>query len=355
MTKPRTGSLYERPGSRYWYGSWTEPATKRRRTKRFFTDKAASRQALDQCIKRSERQAAGLEDRCAEQLERPIGTHIDAYFKECLHRGQAARHIATKRTQLARFTEETDALADLTRDHAVSVIETLKEAGLSARTLNSHASSVSAFMKFCVRTSRISMNPLTDLPRFNEAKDRRRERRALTDTEIARLLTTCPVERRPVYEIAVLTGLRRSELAGITWGDLDLDRNLLRVREDIAKASRSDTIALHPDAVRIFSSLRPADAAADGKVFDSLPTIRTVRRDYERARIALRDELGRSVDFHALRTTAATRLARAGITPQVAQKLMRHRDFRTTLRYMVLELDDQARAMEMLQGVRTDG
>ena len=40
------------------------------------------------------------------------------------------------------------------------------------------------------------------------------------------------------------------------------------------------------------------------------------------------DELGRRVDFHALRHTFATMLQRAGVPPRVIMELMRHSDLR---------------------------
>jgi hypothetical protein len=53
-----------------------------------------------------------------------------------------------------------------------------------------------------------------------------------------------------------------------------------------------------------------------------------------------------------MRTTLGTQLARAGVTPQVAQRIMRHGDYRTTLKhYTVLGLVDTAAAMDRLQGV----
>ena len=50
------------------------------------------------------------------------------------------------------------------------------------------------------------------------------------------------------------------------------------------------------------------------------------------------------IDLHALRTTLGTQLARAGVAPQIAQRIMRHADYRTTLKhYTVLGLADTAR------------
>ncbi len=66
----------------------------------------------------------------------------------------------------------------------------------------------------------------------------------------------------------------------------------------------------------------------------------------------MEDDEGRVIDLHALRTTLGTQLARAGVTPQVAQRIMRHSDYRTTLKhYTVLGLTDTAAAMDRLPGI----
>src|SRR5690606_31153793 len=47
-----------------------------------------------------------------------------------------------------------------------------------------------------------------------------------------------------------------------------------------------------------------------------------------------------------MRTTLATNLARKGVAPQVAQRILRHRDYRTTLKhYTALELEDSAEGL----------
>jgi len=42
------------------------------------------------------------------------------------------------------------------------------------------------------------------------------------------------------------------------------------------------------------------------------------------------DDEDRVIDLHARRTTLGTTLARRGITPQIAQRITRHADYRTT-------------------------
>ena len=67
------------------------------------------------------------------------------------------------------------------------------------------------------------------------------------------------------------------------------------------------------------------------------------------ARIDTTDAEGRVIDLHALRTTLGTRLARAGVAPQIAQRIMRHSDYKTTLKhYTVLGLADGAAAVNAM-------
>ena len=56
-----------------------------------------------------------------------------------------------------------------------------------------------------------------------------------------------------------------------------------------------------------------------------------LRRDLQAAGIPYRDEEGRVLDFHSLRHTFGTNLARAGVAPKVAQELMRHSDINLTM------------------------
>ncbi len=61
------------------------------------------------------------------------------------------------------------------------------------------------------------------------------------------------------------------------------------------------------------------------------------------------DAEGRVVDFHAMRTTLGTRLALQGVAPQLAQRIMRHSDYRTTVQHCtVLGLADTAKAINQL-------
>lgn len=70
--------------------------------------------------------------------------------------------------------------------------------------------------------------------------------------------------------------------------------------------------------------------------------VKVMRRDLALAGIAYRDEKGRTLDVHAFRHTTATLLARAKVSPRVAQRYMRHSDIRLTLQHYTdaEQLDD---------------
>ena len=163
--------------------------------------------------------------------------------------------------------------------------------------------------------------------------------------------------RRTVwYLAAALAGLRRGDLVRLRWSSVDLADGTITITD--GKARRTDLLPIHPQLAEALEAIRPRrmtpQALAQAKVFPHAVTNRTVAADFERAGIAP-DAEGRIADLHALRTTLGTNLARRGVTPQVAQKIMRHADYRTTLAcYTVLGLADTAAAVARLPGVGAD-
>jgi integrase len=81
-----------------------------------------------------------------------------------------------------------------------------------------------------------------------------------------------------------------------------------------------------------------------------------IRRDLKRAGIPYVDSAGHFADFHSLRKTFITNLARAGVSPKAAQLLARHSDINLTMNtYTMLGVMDQAAAVEALPAVPTSG
>ena len=144
-------------------------------------------------------------------------------------------------------------------------------------------------------------------------------------------------ERALMYKMMVWTGLRRGELAALRARHLDLAGASPRLAlPGTATKNRAEaSLPLRADLVQDLAAwLAETGRSGDDPVF-RVPAelVKILRRDLALAGIPYRDEKGRTLDVHALRHTTATLLARAKVSPRVAQRYMRHSDVRLTLQH----------------------
>jgi integrase len=223
-----------------------------------------------------------------------------------------------------------------------------------ARTCNIIRADVVAFGTWCVKSDRLPHNPWTNVVRADEVTDCRRERRAFTDDELAEFLNATKEHaeaRWLAYFVAVNTVLRRNELRGLRWADVELDATdaTVTVRAAVSKNRTQAELPLPTDVVAALRATKPRDALPSAPVFRIVPSIRRFDDDLKLAKLSKDGDDVRTLDFHALRATFATRLARAGVAPQVAKRLLRHSDVKVTMQhYTKLELADLSSAVAKL-------
>jgi integrase len=92
------------------------------------------------------------------------------------------------------------------------------------------------------------------------------------------------------------------------------------------------TIPLRSDLVVLLRRRLAGRKPADGIFEIPAALIRRFNADCRRAGIPKRDEEGRTVDIHSLRTTFGTYLALAGVAPRTAMELMRHSEIGLTMK-----------------------
>ena len=183
-------------------------------------------------------------------------------------------------------------------------------------------------------------------------------------------------ERALIYKTLVLTGLRKGELASLTVGQLELDTQpayaLLHaadeksrqgaevpLRRDLAVDLKENWLADKLEALRAEARASgtpiPVKLPAQTPLFD-IPAglLRILDRDLKAAAIPKRDERGRTVDVHAMRTTFGTHLSKAGVPLRTAQAAMRHSDPKLTANvYTNPKLLDVAGALDTLPALPT--
>jgi len=238
--------------------------------------------------------------------------------------------------------------------------------GISAQTSNFYLQAAKQFCRWMCREGRASANVLEYLEGLNVRADRRHDRRALDVEEIRHLLAAAECgptiqglagpSRALLYRLAVESGLRAAELASLTRESLrlNIDPPTVTVAAGYSKSRREDTLPLRPDTAADLRRLA-AITPAGGRLFSLHKYPRysvMIRADLQAAReqwiaaagdeaerqrreetdfLTFEDSAGRYADFHALRHTAGSLLADAGVHPRVAQSLLRHSDINLTL------------------------
>jgi len=77
-------------------------------------------------------------------------------------------------------------------------------------------------------------NPFTARHKIRvSASSREKKGRALTPEESGKLLDACEGETGVIVATTLLTGMRRGEVFGLRWSDIDFDRNLIHVQQTI--------------------------------------------------------------------------------------------------------------------------
>ncbi len=105
----------------------------------------------------------------------------------------------------------------------------------------------------------------------------------------------------------------------------------INVRASTTKNHKQAVIALHMDVKDEIAALVRQLPAGEKRIFAHLmPNMDRFRADLKAAGIEFIDAKGLRADFHSLRHTLATNLAKAGTAPRVAMEIMRHSDMRLT-------------------------
>jgi integrase/recombinase XerD len=210
-----------------------------------------------------------------------------------------------------------------------------------------------------------TLSPIEHLRKIEDRKvkvNRKHHRRPLSVAEVRQLLDAARkapdrygmtgLERALLYQLAVETGLRASELRSLTRSSFQLegDEPTVTVAGAYTKSNEAAVIPLRIEtATALRESLRGKVPAV--KAFSVPPSTMTaamLRADLEDAGISCCVD-GKFADFHALRHTCGTWLAAAGTHPKVIQRVMRHSTITLTMdRYTRLFKGDEAAAVASL-------
>ena len=180
------------------------------------------------------------------------------------------------------------------------------------------------------------------------------EDRILAVNEESKLLNACDKVKAPYLKFLIVlatnTGMRRGEILGLAWSQIDLERRTIHVQNAKTKSSNR-RIPMNETVWNLLSTLEAK--RQDELVFPSDRKKGRPMRDPKKAfRKALRLSGIPHIRFHDLRHTFATRLVHAGTDLITVQQLLGHAKITMTARYAHSMADDKIAAVRRLEFAR---
>jgi integrase len=248
----------------------------------------------------------------------PLLEHLTDFIADITARGRCNKHLSHTKNRLERLFAECNwiFLKDISPD---SFNKWRARQTFSPKTANEYLGHANALFNWMERNERLERNPLKIVGKSETRGKERYVRRALTASELATLIETSGKRALP-YMLAAYTGLRRGEIQKLTWDDLHLEeaRPFILARASTTKNKKTAVLPLVLPLVAALKDFRAKQNNVSGKVFRyGVPKAVTLLKDLAACGIAGVDEHGRHLDFHALRHTFATMLARAGVSQKL--------------------------------------
>ena len=244
-------------------------------------------------------------------------------------------------------------LRDIKPIHLERIKKAMTEAGRSAQTIRHVLAALRQVFNFAKRHGLYAGDNPVSLVKKPSADARRL--RFLTHEEADRLLAALAERESNVHDMALLAlhcGLRAGEIFSLTWGDVDMERGVLILRDTKSGKTRA---AYMTEAVAAML----ADMERRGHndlVFLSANGGRIVQitETFNRVVAALGFNNGvtdprQKVVFHTLRHTFASWLVEQGVDLYSVKELMGHGTLAMTERYSHLSPDKLRRAVKTLE------
>ena len=349
------------------------------------TDKTPAGKREDISLREKEKEIQKDLDDGIDTLGKKM-TVCELYAKQIRHRANVRHGTKQGRKQLMRILEEDSlgacSIENVKLSDAKEWALRMKEKGYSFKTINNHKRSLKAAFYTAIQDDCIRKNPF-DFQLNTVLEDNTEPKVPLSPTQEASFLSF--VQNDKVYqkyydEIIILlgTGLRISELCGLTENDIDFEHKLINVDHQLLKVSG---VGYHVETPKTKSGIRQIPMST--KVYEAFKRVlndrvRTnnfivggygkflflnrngqpkVAANYETMFRGLvkkynknhEEALPKVTTPHTLRHTFCTNLANAGMNPKALQYIMGHSNITMTLNYYAHATSDSAMAeMERL-------
>jgi integrase len=207
---------------------------------------------------------------------------------------------------------------EISKRDVVELVSAIEQRGAPVAA-NKTLKSIKTFLRWCVGRAVLDQSPAENVPL--PSKEIARDR-VLDDDELAQVILAARNMGGPyggIVELLALTGQRREEVARLQWAELDLAKRIWTLPKSRTKNAKAHVVHLSEQSIAVVTradrSSRYVFSQLGGKPF----------QEFSRAKRRL-DQLSAVTGWrlHDLRRTCVSGMARLGIAPHVADKILNH-------------------------------
>ena len=212
---------------------------------------------------------------------------------------------------------------------------------LSGVTFNRDLACLKTIVHRALLNRQIDRNPIEGVKLFKEIP----RNRTLTEDEYRKLVFHCPPHLKPIVEIAYLTAMRKGEILGLKWEQVDFQNGIIVLEAEDTKTQEKREIPLDENLKDIFRGI--PKSIASPYVFTYRGEILTGCRA---GFVTACNKAGiKNFHFHDLRHCAITNMRKAGVADSVIMSISGHKTDEVFRRYDRIDRGDRIKALEQVK------
>jgi integrase len=340
--KCKCGFALAKFSGRVWWIEWYQDGQRKR--ERIGPNKAAAEQRLRKVlsartegrhIRKSQEGRIHFKDLAFWYLKLPEVKAKRSYEKDQMHCRRLIAHFGDR-----LLKDITPAMVEAYKQKRLSE-SSLRKKPTKPSTVNREITTFKTIFNKAMKNEKAERNPAQGVKLLKENNERDR---ILTPEEYAQLLAHCSPHLAPIVRLAYHTGMRRGEILGLTWGQIDLKERCIRLLPEDTKTNEGRDVPLKQELVEMFKAF-PRGLPMTPVFTYKGHSIAEMKRSFSTAckRAKIKD-----FTFHDLRHTFNTNAYRAGVPIPTIMKITGHKSITMFRRYTTISLDDLKEAVEKI-------
>ncbi len=264
------------------------------------------------------------------------------------YHGWAERQKSYQKSKVYLITQLTRTFGNLPLKRFNSMLleqyqtEKLKS-GNKASTVNRLLSTLSHMLTKAIEWEMVAEDILQKIRKVKSLPEDNKRLRFLTKDECQSLIRECSPHLQPIVITALNTGMRKGEILGLRWNQVDLNHGFILL--DKTKNGQRREIPISQTLKNTLQGLTIKIDSPYVFIDNHGKRYGDVKKSFKTALIKAGIDDFR---FHDLRHTAASHLIMAGADLTTVKEILGHKDISQTLRYSHLAPSHKVKAVEML-------